>query len=600
MSGGDVAVDPENPAGLHVRGGASDQVGYVVDGIPVFNPYHSAGTFSAWNPDALSQVDLLASSAAPDAPDVLSGTVSAHTRTPGVHHHTRGSVSVTQARATIDGPVGNTRAGYLLSVTSAFPGLAFHKSEASNLDGDNLDGLAKAESPLFDGRLRLLGYGSRNHVETAAGGGDDSSTVAPARNAFGWRSASLGAEWSRAFENRTFTLRAWFARGDVDAEWSGADSLARVASNRREGGAVAMLAAPMAGGRSTLGVRFQQMGGSYEYRAPARDSYALDAATPVTTAFVEHARDVFATATIDVSLASAFALGEAYLSPTAQLRWRPSSSFTLTSTAARRHQFGQSLRNPESVISNVFPADLHVVAGEDGVPVATSRIGILAAEHRPAAWLRVAAQVYARDFTGLALVAPRSTDPFATTGFVEGGGRAFGAAFEAGATSARLGLVASYGYQDVRLDDSGDGYVPGYGAAHALEAGVTLVPARGYSVRLGYESIMGRRGTSALGDLEYEAVNLLDRGGEFGGSPSSGALGATPLPAYHRLDLGVRKSWPTRLADRDGVLAVFGTVSNLMSRSNVLTFTVDPATGASEPITMRPLSPVVVGIDWQF
>src|SRR3970282_325608 len=58
IGGGEVVMEPESPSGMHIRGGASDQVAYLVDGIPVFSPYHSAGTFSAWNPDALSSVDL--------------------------------------------------------------------------------------------------------------------------------------------------------------------------------------------------------------------------------------------------------------------------------------------------------------------------------------------------------------------------------------------------------------------------------------------------------------------------------------------------------------------------------------------------------------
>jgi hypothetical protein len=114
--------------------------------------------------------------------------------------------------------------------------------------------------------------------------------------------------------------------------------------------------------------------------------------------------------------------------------------------------------------------------------------------------------------------------------------------------------------------------------------------------------MLGRRATPALGDLEYESVNLIDEGGEFGGSPhsQSGELGGAPLPAYYRFDLGVRRSWHTRLGDRDGVLSAFGTVSNLASRVNVLNVTVDPSSGARTPVEMRPFSPLVVGLDWQF
>src|SRR5215218_3812010 len=48
VGGGEVALSPESPSGVHIRGGASDQTAYVLDGIPVFSPYHAAGVFGAW------------------------------------------------------------------------------------------------------------------------------------------------------------------------------------------------------------------------------------------------------------------------------------------------------------------------------------------------------------------------------------------------------------------------------------------------------------------------------------------------------------------------------------------------------------------------
>jgi hypothetical protein len=56
LSGGEVGLRPESPTGVHIRGGAADQTGYLLDGIPVLSPYHAAALFSAWNPDALAQV----------------------------------------------------------------------------------------------------------------------------------------------------------------------------------------------------------------------------------------------------------------------------------------------------------------------------------------------------------------------------------------------------------------------------------------------------------------------------------------------------------------------------------------------------------------
>lgn len=47
LGGGGVVMRSETPTGIHLRGGASDQTAFVLDGIPIFSPYHVGGTFSA-------------------------------------------------------------------------------------------------------------------------------------------------------------------------------------------------------------------------------------------------------------------------------------------------------------------------------------------------------------------------------------------------------------------------------------------------------------------------------------------------------------------------------------------------------------------------
>lgn len=604
IGGGEVVIEPESPSGMHIRGGASDQVTYLIDGVPVFNPYHAAGTFSAWNPDALSSVDLFASSPMPAAPDALSGVVSANTRTPGSRLHTQGSISATQARAMIDGPVGRTGAGYVLSVGSAFPGLVVHKQEPSHVGGENVDWLGKVESPLVGGRLRLVSYGSQNEIDAAATAelSDTAAAIDPTRNTLQWDSRSLGTEWSRPLGRALFVLRSWTASGNADAEWTGPDSLESLASSRRENGLLAMVELPVAGGSTSAGVRLQRSETSYRFRPTVGEPFSLAVTTPVSTIFFEHERSVTAHSEVGFSLASAFVTDDVYFSPSVQLRWQPARTLLFSGTAARRHQFGQSLRNPESIVSNIFPADLYVGAGAAGVPVASSNLGIVAIEHRPNAWLRLGAQAYVRDFDGLALVAPRVADAFATDGFVEGSGTAHGFTLEAGASGTWYGVLASYGFQRVTLEYAGVEYVPGYGAAHSIAAGVVVLPVPTYSIRLGFEGVLGRHTTSTLGSFEWEATNMLDQGGEFAGSPTgwSEALGGSGLPAYYRLDLGVRKQWLMKVGERDGLLAVFGTATNLLARTNVLTFAVDPSTSERSLVEMMPFSPLVVGIDWRF
>ena len=104
------------------------------------------------------------------------------------------------------------------------------------------------------------------------------------------------------------------------------------------------------------------------------------------------------------------------------------------------------------------------------------------------------------------------------------------------------------------------------------------------------------------GGLEWESCNLLDQGCEFAGSPRNepGAPAATALPAYLRLDVGVRKHWHLHVGARDVALAVFGTVTNVVGRQNTLSYARNPSTGEISPIGMRPLAPLVIGLDWRF
>ncbi|MFL5519131.1 MAG: hypothetical protein ACJ8DJ_23470, partial [Gemmatimonadales bacterium] len=139
------------------------------------------------------------------------------------------------------------------------------------------------------------------------------------------------------------------------------------------------------------------------------------------------------------------------------------------------------------------------------------------------------------------------------------------------------------------------------GTSHLIELGGIVFPSATSSIRLSATGILGRPATAFTGAFEWESCNLLDRGCELGGSPhNTGELGHIRLPAYIRLDLSLRKHWHMNLAGRDVIVAVFGTVTNLLSRNNVLTVVTDPATGRTTAVEMRPFAPLLAGLDWRF
>lgn len=582
LTGGTVTVQPESPSGIHVRGGGADQVAYFLDGIPVFNPYHSGGAFSAWNPDALAGVELRTAS---ETWDALSGVVAAVTRAPGDRHRANAGFSTTQMRLTLDGPLGSRGAGYLFSQRSAFPGFPAPQRDPTYLRGDGGDRLAKVEAPLATGRLRLLGYDSDNELDAAG--------PATTRHAFAWQSRSLGAEWTRPAGSGSLRARVWSAGGNVHALWHVSDSTSEQLTARRNDAGMSLT---LERSRTAAGIRIQTS--RMLYRS---SGISLDTRAPLGGAFVERRQSLGSRVDVEANVGATASTGAARVNPRATLYWRPATGLTLSGSVARLHQFAQSLRNPESVAGAIFPADLFVGANGSGIPIARSDQAIVAAEYRPAAAWRITAQGFMRSFGNLVLVAPRSADPFATGAFAVGSGEARGLALELGATGAHAVALVSYGLQHVRLRYERSAYVPDYGVTHAVDAGIMAHASRTLSVRLAASGRFGRRATPLSTPFEWESCNVGDRGCEFVGSPrTSNELGGARLPAYVRVDLGVRSRWQLRIAGRTTELAVFGTLTNIFAHRNVLTTAPNPETQAPNPIMMRPRAPLVIGVDWAF
>lgn len=602
LGGGAVVIQPESPSGVHIRGGDSDQTAFVLDGIPIFSPYHSAGVFSAWNPDALAQLSL--SGAAPWlAHSALSGSVEAATRDPGSRVTAQGGVSTTQARLTVDGPLGVANIGYLVSLRSGFPGFVAPKGEASYLRGGTADWLVKLEAPAIGGVVRLLGYDNRNAINAAAGQTIDEPSRVSRRNTFAWHSRSFGGEWRRVLSGTEFRVQGWSAESNATSAWAAEAGGVEMAAARRDLGLLATVENRSAGGATLLGIRAEQSRTSYQtVSASAGPGLSLLAQTPIVAVFAERAATIGPRIDLTLSASVAAAAGNLHLAPRARLSWRPAEHWRLAGSYARSYQYAQSLRNAESVVSTVFPVDLYIGAGAPDVPVARSDLATLEADYRPVSGVRIRAQAYQRGFRGLLLVAPRGGEPFATGGFGVGSGRSRGAAIDAAWTTTPLSVVASYGVQRVRRVYGEASYAPDFGTTHLLEGGVTLFPAASFSVRLGAAGALGRRATLVSGALTSESCNLLDRGCEFGGSPnhSGQVLGGTELPGYFRVDLGLRKQWTIHLRGRDAQLALFGTVTNLFNHQNVLTYSRDLSGGPVSPIKLRPLAPLVVGLDWRF
>jgi len=600
---GDVVTRPESPNGLYVRGGAAAHVAYALDGIPVFSPYHTSGMFSAWSPDAIAGMELSSTLPSPGDAASLSGTVAGITRSPALRMQSSASLSTTQARFALDGPLRWRGGGFLLSVRSGFPSVGVPASDESYIRGGSSDRIAKVEVSVLGGRLRLLNYSSEDDVNTSAGA-EEPSTTRVRRNAFEWSSGSMGAEWTGAVAGTHVRTLTWRAASDASAQWPALRGPLQLDAARRDEGLLVDATRNFTVSSVAAGVRLERSGTAYhvDFQPDSVRDSALESATFVVTGFARYQATLAERATITAGNALALFNGQTYISPQAQLQWQASKLVSLAASYARRHQFAQSLRNEESMAGSVFPADLYLGAGPATVPVARSQHIVLAADYRPIPAVRLGAQVYTRRFHDIVLVAPVNGDPFSTGSRSTGQGVSHGASVDASVSTARARASASYGLQNVRFTTGSTSYSPSHGSTHVYDGGILLFPTPTLSVRVGASGSAGRRTTNVRGGFEWEACNLRDRGCEFGGTPRSdtAAIGRSTLPAYLRADVGVTKHWHFQVGSRDAVIALFGAVTNVFGRRNLLTFSREELSGTLVPIEMRPFAPLVVGLEWKY
>ena len=596
IAGGDVVAAAERPGGLHVRGGSTDQTVYTIDGVPVFNPYHTSELMGGWNTDAFDGATL-----ATDAPGVssLSGAVQLTSKSPGEVVSSRGGASTTHVRFAVDGPLGIGSAGFLVSGRAAWPAFLAPANDANFVRGASADWLAKVESKWGGGVIRLLATHSADQVHVSPrrpiAGAEEWTGE---RNQYDWSSGTAALQWNGRIGRDSLAVSSWRSTTGAGASWGTTPVL--LASRRTDHGLQATWSRRSSSTTSQSGLRFEDSRISYTVTDDQHVSADLRTAAPLLTAFGDLQRAIGATVRLDLGASAMLFGGRGYLSPSVRGRWSLTDQLALSASLARRHQFAQSLRNTESAVGYVFPADLPVGAQRGVVPVAVSDERSLSVDYTPATGIRAAISGYVREMHGLALVAPVEDAPFLRGSPVSGAATARGVSAEAEVRDERYVVVARFARQRVRYSAGDARYVPEFAARALADGGVTVFPAPSLMLRLGVTAALGRSVTPATGSFEWESCNLKDRGCEFAGSPRAepSRLASLRAPDYIRLDLGFRKQGHVRFGSRHADVALFGTFSNVFDRFNVLTYGL--VNGVPQGIDMRPQSPLVIGLDWRF
>jgi hypothetical protein len=191
---------------FNVRGGSADQNLILIDGFPIFNPFHLAGLFSVLNSDALARAELFAGGFGAEYGGRVSSVLTVESRSggePGWHFD--GGVSVLASRLTARGvldadrpnPLGGTGGSflvagrrsyfdYLLRPVVAFP---YHLTDLQSHGEIGLRG---------GGRLRATGYWGEDVLDLSEfqppGNAD---TVSILRVRWDWGNTVLGLRWDQ-------------------------------------------------------------------------------------------------------------------------------------------------------------------------------------------------------------------------------------------------------------------------------------------------------------------------------------------------------------------------------------------------------------------
>lgn len=102
--------------GLFVRGGTPQQTSFVVDDAPLFNMYHLSGWFSSVNPDAVKEVSIFKSNLPSKTGGSIASIVDIRLRDGNNQNFAvTGGIGTLTSRLTIEGPIVKNKSSFIIS-----------------------------------------------------------------------------------------------------------------------------------------------------------------------------------------------------------------------------------------------------------------------------------------------------------------------------------------------------------------------------------------------------------------------------------------------------------------------------------------------------
>lgn len=190
---------PEEPGGeegdaLYVRGSSGSLQLVLLDGAPVYAPFHTGGLMESFEPGVLGGARLYLGGAPARYDGGLSYVMDLSTRGGnGAGHAGAGAVDLMSARGRVEGPIAGT-ARYLVSGRTVH-GAALSRLEQQPFPYSFGDALARMDVAVGQGALSLTGFTNREGVRLdTAGGADRYAQWGNLAGSLRWRGRFEGAD----------------------------------------------------------------------------------------------------------------------------------------------------------------------------------------------------------------------------------------------------------------------------------------------------------------------------------------------------------------------------------------------------------------------
>ncbi len=585
--------DPNDPTSvLYVRGAASDLKLVLLDGAPVYAPFHLSGLLDAFPDGVLQNASLYIGGTPARYDGGLSYVLDLETRQGDAERfRTAGSADLLGGGGRIEGPIGS--AGRVLVSGRALHGLGYRFiTDERQMPYEYGDVLGRIDYRLGPGTLSGTGFWNRESVLLDIGRLEDTGAVESAY----WGNLAGSLSYRLPVGEGTVTLRGAYGRfatglplprdKELDAGVFFADALGRTSRSRAEaifesGGDRIRWAA--GGGFDTHETALDQrnvLGGQTSHVL----THAITRAN-VTAAWGEAIWQVAPELEVRSGFrASYFApAGRAKFAPRATVTWHITEAADLRLSAGR---FFQVVRGPESILSGDLtgPTVGRILpAGDSTPPSPNAASNVAGASHVVVGFsnalengVDAGVEGYFKSFDDL----PNAADHLFSSGLDLW-------------VQAKEGPVRGWvGYSIAWVWTNDPEEETPFVGRQLLSGGLSAEAQDfDFGIRLAYGA-----------GLPFSAVTRArDAKGAVTGEAPVPTLSGAPEDSYLRLDAEVSRRWVASVGDSPLVIAPYVRVLNALGSRDALFYRAGPEEAVARPVPLGSLPLIaVLGVAWSF